>query len=156
MTIFQECLQPPGGRAVLLSIKPKFSDLILAGDKRVEFRRTWAIDEVGLIALYASAPVQRIVAFVVVDAVVWASPTQLWNYCTRRGGALTRRQLLEYFDGKGQGCAVLLGGVRKFAEPLDPRTLFKDFSAPQSFRYLSAAEVKKLEKSVAAFEGRSC
>ena len=64
MTLFQECSQPLGGRAILLSIKPKYSDLILSGEKRVEFRRTWAADEVGLIAIYASSPIQRIVALV--------------------------------------------------------------------------------------------
>ena len=155
MTLFQECSQPPGGRAILLSIKPKYSDLILSGEKRVEFRRTWAADEVGLIAIYASSPIQRIVALVGVDEVVWASPTKLWSHCTSRGGALTRRELTEYFGGKVQGCAVLLGQVRKLKQPFDPRSVFKEFSAPQSFRYLTGAEVKKLEKRVAAKEVQS-
>lgn len=155
MTLFQECSPPPAGRAILLSIKPKYSDLILSGEKRVEFRRTWASEEVGLIAVYASSPVQRIVALVSVDEVVWASPTRLWGHCTSRGGALTRRELNEYFNGKGQGCAVLLGAVRKLKQPLDPHVVFKEFSAPQSFRYLTGAEVKKLEKRVAAKEVQS-
>ena len=152
MTLFRECSPPPAGRAILLSIKPKYSDLILSGEKRVEFRRTWAAEEVGLIAVYASSPIQRIVALVGVDEVVWASPTKLWSHCTSRGGALTRRELNEYFNGKGQGCAVLLGVVRKLKQPIDPHAVFKEFSAPQSFRYLTAPEVKKLEKSAAAGE----
>lgn len=146
MTLFRECSPPPAGRAILLSIKPKYSDLILSGEKRVELRRTWASEEVGLIAVYASSPVQRIVALVAVDEVVWASPTKLWSHCTSRGGALTRRELKEYFTGKGEGCAVLLGEVRKLKQPLDPRSVFKQFSAPQSFRYLTASEIRKLEK----------
>ena len=152
MSLFQECSQPPGGRAILLSIKPKYSDLILAGKKRVEFRRTWAVDQVGLIAIYSSSPIQRIVALVEVNEVVCASPTKLWAHCASKGGALTRRELLEYFDGKVQGYAVLLGEVRKLMKPADPRRLFGEFSAPQSFRYLTVPEMKKLEKKVGSTE----
>lgn len=155
MTLFRECLPLPAARAILLSIKPKYSDLILSGVKRVEFRRTWAAEEVGLIAVYASAPIQRIVAFVGVDAVVWASPTKLWSHCTNSGGALTRRELNEYFAGKRQGYAVLLGEVRKLRQPLDPRRVFKEFSAPQSFRYLTAAEIKRLERGANTGTDRS-
>lgn len=150
MMLFQEYLQPVSGRAILLSIKPKYADLILSGRKRVEFRRTWAADQVGLIVIYASSPVQRIVATVEVSEVVCASLTKLWSYCTSHGGGLTRRELIEYFDGKAKGYAALLGEVRKLKKPIDPQGLFADFSAPQSFRYLTAPEVKKIEKKTAA------
>jgi predicted transcriptional regulator len=147
MTFFQECSQPLVGRAILLSVKPKYSDLIVSGEKRVEFRRRWAAEEIDHIAVYASAPIQRIVALVSVDEVIWASRTKLWGHCTSKGGALTRRELNAYFMGRGQGCAVMLGEVRKLEQPLDPRSVFKKFSAPQSFRYLTEVEIKKLEKS---------
>lgn len=148
MTLLQECSPHPTARAILLSVKPKYSDLILTGQKRVEFRRTWAADEVGLIAVYSSSPSQRIVALVDVDEVVCDSPAKLWNHCTSRGGALTRREFLDYFDGKSLGYAVLLGEVRKLKNPLDPHGVFSEFSAPQSFRYLTTAEMKKLTKMV--------
>ena len=146
MTLFQECSLPPGGRAVLLSVKPKYSTLIVSGEKRVEFRRMWAADQVGIIAVYASSPTQRIVALVDVEGVVWGSPTRLWGHCTSRGGGLTKRELFEYFGDKGQGCAVLLGHVRELKKPIDPRNLFTAFSAPQSFRYLTMPEVTKLQR----------
>lgn len=149
MSLFPECSLPQGGRAILLSVKPKYADLILSGTKRVEFRRTWAAAEVSLIAIYASSPVQRIVALVEVEDIVQASPTVLWNHCTNRGGALSRRELFDYFDGKKQGCAVLLGAVRTLGKPLDPKSLFKAFAPPQSFRYLTPVELGKLEKKAA-------
>lgn len=132
----------------MLSIKPKYSDLIVAGTKRVEFRRVWAAHEVGLIAVYSSTPTQRIVALVNVTEVVRASPTKLWSYCSARGGALTKKELRAYLEGKAEGYAVLLGKVRKLKKPLDPNRLVSGFSAPQSFRYLTSAEVKRLEKAV--------
>lgn len=144
MSHFQDCSQPPGGRAILLSIKPKYADLILAGEKRVEFRRVWAAEKVGLIAIYASAPVQRIIALVNVDEVVYASPTRLWAYCTNKGGGLTRNELKSYFDGKANGYAVMIGNVRRMKKAVDPHSLFTNFSAPQSFRYLTMSEMKSL------------
>ena len=128
----------------MLSIKPKYANLILAGEKRVEFRRVWAAEEVGLIAIYASAPVQRIVALVNVDEVVYASPTRLWAYCTNKGGGLTRNELKSYFDGKANGYAVMIGNLRRMKKKVDPHSLFTNFSAPQSFRYLTRSEVKSL------------
>lgn len=128
----------------MLSIKPKYADLILAGEKRVEFRRVWAAEKVGLIAIYASAPVQRIIALVNVDEVVYASPTRLWAYCTNKGGGLTRNELKSYFDGKANGYAVMIGNVRRMKKAVDPHSLFTNFSAPQSFRYLTMSEMKSL------------
>jgi len=153
MSLFSEYSPPQAGRAILLSIKPKYSDLILSGEKRVEFRRAWASQEVKLIAVYASSPVQRIVALVEVEEVIWGLPTALWSHCAERGGALTRRELFDYFKGKKQGCAVLLGALRKLKTPLDPRSLVKEFTPPQSFRYLTSTELEKLEKKTVADKG---
>lgn len=152
MSLFPKCSLPQAGRAVLLSVKPKYADLISSGNKRVEFRRAWATEEVSLIAIYASSPVQRIVALVEIEDIVHGSPTSLWNHCKDRGGALTRRELLDYFNGKRQGCAVLLGNVQTLTFPVDPKSIFKTFTPPQSFRYLSAAEVQKIQGKLASHE----
>lgn len=122
MSLFQESLSPQGGRAVLLSIKPKYADLILAGSKRVEFRRSWAAQDVSMIVLYSSSPIQKIVGTVEVDEIVVASPTSLWRTCVERGGGLTREELRSYFADKSQGVAVLLGKVVKLAQHVERDT----------------------------------
>lgn len=147
MTLFPECSQPQGGRAVLLSIKPKYSDLILSSKKSVEFRRSWAREDVGLIVIYASSPQQRLVATVLVEEVVHTSPSKLWEYCRSHGGGLTRRELLDYFSGKPKGYAVILGTVKKLRKPIDPGLLIENFSPPQSFRYLTEVELKSIESA---------
>lgn len=118
----------PSGRTVLLSIKPKYAELILSGFKRVEFRRSWASQDVGIIVLYSSSPVQKIVGIVEVEQVIVASPTSLWKTCTERGGGLTRRELRSYFAGKSKGVAVLLGQLFKFDRYLEPSDVMEDFS----------------------------
>jgi predicted transcriptional regulator len=137
-----------GGRAILLSIKPKYADLILAGSKKVEFRRSWATQEVSRIVLYSSSPIQKIVGVVEVEDVVITTPTSLWKTCVERGGGLTRAELRAYFSGKVHGAAVLLGQVFKSAKHIDPKDVICDFVPPQSFRYLDSNEYKKLEKKM--------
>lgn len=138
---------PAAGRAIVLSIKPKYADLILQGVKTVEFRRSWASEPVDLIAIYASAPVQRIVGIVKVSEVVEATKTRLWGYCCERGGGLLRRELREYFKGKSKGYAVLLTEVQRFEKPLLPIAIFQNFVPPQSFRYMTSDELTNLQKA---------
>jgi predicted transcriptional regulator len=146
MSLSQGSLLPQGGRAVLLSIKPKYADLILAGSKRVEFRRSWAAQNVSKIVLYSSSPIQKIVGTVEVDEVVVASPASLWRTCVEMGGGLTREELRAYFAGKSQGVAVLLGNVVNFVKHVEPLDVLGNFVPPQSFRYLHVDEYMKLER----------
>jgi len=145
---------PPVGKAIVLSIKPKYAELILAGSKTVEFRRAWAAEQVDTIAIYASSPTQKLVGIVQVSEVVRAKPATLWNYCSKRGGGLSRTELLAYLNGKEFGLAVLLDSVKKFRQGIDPRKVIKDFSPPQSFRYMTVTEMRKLEKIVLQQEAK--
>lgn len=146
MRNLQKFSSPQGGKTIILSIKPKYADLILAGDKTVEFRRVWAAEFVNTIVLYASAPVQKIVGFVEVSEVVAERPSKLWDYSRTRGGGLTRAELFAYLEGKASGFAILLGEVARFDRGIAPSRLIANFSPPQSFRYMTASEVKKLER----------
>lgn len=146
MPLFQKLSPHLSGRAVLLSIKPKYADLILAGSKRVEFRRTWAAQGVDLIILYSSSPVRKIVGIVEVDEVINATHATLWKICTENGGGVRKDELRSYFQGKTYGNAVMLGKVFKLSKLIEPSELITNFVAPQSFRYLNSKECMKLEK----------
>lgn len=146
MNLFQEFSQQPTGSAILLSVKPKFADLIVDGSKLVELRRTVPAQTVGTIAIYSSSPVQAIVALADVKETIEASPTKLWAIAKDNGGGLTRAELMDYFDSKKTGFAILLQNVRVYGRPVQPTKLFEPFSAPQSFRYLTPKELKKLEQ----------
>lgn len=148
MTSLRKSSLPQAGRTIVLSIKPKYADLILAGTKTVEFRRAWAAEKVDTIAIYASAPIQRIVGVALVLDVVSAKPTSLWDYCKKRGGGLSRSELFAYMHGKPEGFAILLRSVRKFDQGVVPSSVIDGFLPPQSFRYMTTAEVRKLERVV--------
>ncbi|MBI3229507.1 MAG: ASCH domain-containing protein [Burkholderiales bacterium] len=130
----------------MLSIKPKYANLIIEGTKTVELRRAIPSKQVGTIAIYSSSPVQMIVAVADVRETVEASRTRLWSIAKNNGGGLTRRELFAYFAGKKTGFALMLENVRTFGKPVLPTKIFKPFSAPQSFRYLTQKELKKLER----------
>jgi predicted transcriptional regulator len=129
-------------RSVLISIHPRFVDLILSGEKRIEFRRVWAKEPVDQLVIYATSPAQRIVAVVAVKEVKVASVSTLWSLAKEFGGGLTRKELRNYFSGRGVGYGIKLGEVRRLIHPLDPRCHIDGFQAPQSFRYLTPKELK--------------
>lgn len=153
MLLSQRSSPRQNGRAVLLSIKPKYADLILAGSKRVEFRRSWASQDVGVIVLYSSYPIQKLVGLIEVEQVIVDSPTSLWKTCTERGGGLTRKELRSYFAGKSKGVAVLLGQLFKFDRYIEPSDVIEGFVPPQSFRYLDANEYGVIEKKIDGWRG---
>lgn len=154
MTSLEESSTPQVGKTIVLSIKPKYADMILAGTKTVEFRRIWAAQKVCNIAIYASSPIQKLVGLVQVTDIVRAKPTTLWGCCSKRGGGLTKSELMAYFDGKDTGFAVLLKNAERFVQSIDPKKVIKGFSPPQSFRYMTAAEVRKLEKRIHELEAK--
>jgi predicted transcriptional regulator len=145
MTLFPEYSDTHNGSAILLSVKPKFANLIVEGSKLVELRRTIPAQNVGTIAIYSSSPVQMIVALVNVKQTIEASPIKLWTISKDNGGGLTKAELLAYFDLKQTGFALMLENVRVFTKPVSPTKIFKPFAAPQSFKYLSSKELLKLE-----------
>ena len=150
MTLFPEYSNARNGSAILLSVKPKFANLIVEGSKLVELRRTIPARSVGTIAIYASSPVQMIVALADVKETIEASPSKLWDISRGNGGGLTKAELISYFDSKKTGFAILLQNVRVYGKPVQPTKVFKPFSAPQSFRYLIPKELTKLEQLLQA------
>lgn len=146
MSNLEKFSAPQGGRVIVLSIKPKYADLILSGEKTVELRRSWAAENVDLIVIYASAPIQKFVGVVSVSEVVRTKPAKLWNYCVAHGGALSRRELNDYMNGKDEGFAVLLEKVWRFDFGIAPKKAISTFSPPQSFRYISVAELRKIRQ----------
>ena len=141
-------LFPKQPNVALISIRPCFVDKILSGEKRLEFRRSWAAKPVDILVIYSSSPVQRIVAAVNIVSVFEASPTALWKLSQEKGGGVTRQLIYEYFMGKKSGFALELADVLEFENPIDPKKMFKNFVAPQSFRYLDSKDYNKiLQKS---------
>lgn len=144
MTTRTKDLFPKPPRVALISIRPCFVEKILSGEKRLEFRRSWAAEPVDILVIYSSAPTQRIVATVNVIGVTEGSPTALWELAKVKGGGVTRQLIYDYFAGKKAGFAIEIADILEFEHPVDPKKIFKNFLAPQSFRYLDAKDYCKI------------
>lgn len=143
---FQNSDNSQSGRAIILSIQPRFSELIRNGTKRVEIRRAWTAKPVSSVLIYESAPTQKIVAMASVSGVVQKALRPLWEHSREMGPGLSREEFMAYLDGKSAGFAVALEKVQVLKKPVSPAQIIKDFVAPQSFRYLTPQEFAKANR----------
>ncbi|NYT66874.1 ASCH domain-containing protein [Alcaligenaceae bacterium] len=144
MSLFPESSEQPTGRAVLLSIKPKYADLILAGSKTVELRRSWPSNDVGVIIIYSSAPVQRLTGITLIKEIRECGFEELWEVSQAHGGGVTYKELQEYIKKKKLAYGVMLGRVVPAEVLVDPKSLFPTFTPPQGFLYLSPQDYQRV------------
>lgn len=148
MSLFPESSEQPSGRAVLLSIKPKYVDLILAGMKRVELRRSWPSNDIGVMVLYSSAPIQKLVGMAYIDRIEECDFENLWALADANGGGVTYDELKAYVDGKKTAFGVMIDRVKIAEVKVDPKELFPDFTPPQSFLYLGPTDFHRVMQAM--------
>ena len=123
-------------RMVVLSLKPRFAEAILAGDKTVELRRTVPKIVVPTLALlYATTPVRALLGTCIVTDVRSADLAVLWREYGSRS-ALRYHEFQQYFDGVSTGTALALAQPQAFDRriPLqDLRAKPRGFRPPQRF-----------------------
>lgn len=135
----------PSDRALFLSLKPRYADLILDGEKTVELRRIRPRAETGtLVVVYACTPVRAVLGTCIVEGIRTTTPTEIWDL----HGPWTcvgRQEFDAYFRGRSVASAITVGQALRLASPVSLDHLRRDldrFTPPQSFRYLTAAEVR--------------
>lgn len=126
--------------AFLISIRPRFADLIFAGSKKVELRRVCPKVLAGDLALvYVSSPVKELRGSFEVGKILTASPTALWKKVGEKSG-VTRAEFFAYFKGKKQAHALVIKRAWPLPVPVGLKTLRRSsggFRPPQNFHYLN-------------------
>ncbi len=121
--------------SVLLSIKPKYADLIFSGEKQYEFRRAiFKTRPVTKIVVYASSPISKIIGEFEIDKVLTLEIADLWSQTMKFSG-INKDFYDSYFIGKDIGHAIKVKKPKKYKVHKE----LKDFNikkAPQSFTYL--------------------
>ncbi len=134
-------------RMLVLSLKPRYADAILAGSKTVELRRTRPNLTIPTLALiYSTSPVMSLVGSCRVDSIETRPLRELWPLASDRA-KVSRREFDQYFQGRNEGIALHLSEPRPVQTALCLpvlRTLVEDFRPPQSFAYLSAEVGQRL------------
>lgn len=128
--------------AILISIRPEFAEKILSGEKTFEFRRRTAQHPVGLMVIYASAPVSAVVGYAQVDDILSLPLTKLWKR-TKKGAGIDLKHFHKYFHGRDDGNAYVLSQPVRLASPI-PLSSLGIARPPQDFLYLDTGIVDQL------------
>jgi len=134
-------------RAVLMSIKPKYADLIFAGIKTVELRRV--CPKVGpgdLVIVYVSSPRMALVGGFEVAGIVSEEPKMLCREWQPQSG-VEKETFLYYFRDCATAYGILIGRTWQFESASGLEALRRrkgGFHPPQSYRYLGSEEFLKL------------
>lgn len=132
--------EPPSlGHPLMLSLKPRWAEAILGGDKKVELRRLRPNVSGGdLLIIYASLPRGAVIGSATVMRVVSGKPTALWRTVGDISG-LSHREFMNYFAGAQIGFGILLARPCKHSRPITLSKLRRaspNFAPPQAYRYL--------------------
>lgn len=123
---------------VIISIKPEYALKILSGEKTIELRRRFPVDQIegGIAIIYASSPIKQIIGYAVIEKVEELSINKLWR-SHGSSACVTKEFFYSYFDGIEKGFALSLSNPTRLEEPLDIRRMEDEFmvTAPQSYRY---------------------
>lgn len=121
---------------VLLSIKPKFAELIFEGIKKFEFRKAiFKNTTIKTVVVYASSPLQKVIGEFEIETILNDRPENLWAQ-TREHAGVDENFFYQYFADREIAYAIKIKKTCKYHKPL---CLKEDFNLtpPQSFLYLS-------------------
>ena len=132
------------GRVALMAIQPQYAQAILAGEKRVEFRKRALAPDIDTVLIYETAPTQRVVGRFKVADTVRLTPSGLWR---RFGavGSIARPDFMRYYDTHQAAVGLVVGSVDRLAVPVALSDLQPRPSVPQSFSYLPVAVLDQIE-----------
>ena len=131
-------------RYLLMSIKPIYAQKIKAKEKTIELRcSSPKVSSGDILVIYESSPVQRITAYCEIDSIISMTPEKLWEVVKEKAG-IVKDAFEEYFSGKQEGVGICLKNVNILSSPQSLSVIAEDFSAPQSYRYISEEQFHRL------------
>jgi predicted transcriptional regulator len=123
------------GRHVVMSVYPRFAEAIMDGRKTVEFRKRALADDVTVVWVYATAPIQRIIGYFEVDTMLTAEPADLWREFAEVG-CIDRRDFDRYYAGSTTGAGITIRKAVRLDVPALIADLLPSGVPPQSYAYV--------------------
>lgn len=120
---------------LLLSLQPKYWQLILEGKKKYEYRRSFRLEAVRAY-IYVSSPRQEVAGFIDFGVPIIGAPNEIAEIAERQASG-SRQDILDYLKGKDVGYAIPI----LLFEEMTPVSLAElrsrfDFAPPQSYQVL--------------------
>jgi predicted transcriptional regulator len=129
----------------LLSIRPKYAEAILDGEKKYEFRKSIFSKNVYIekIFIYSTNPEKKIVGAFQIERIIEDRPSNLWDNLGAYSG-LNSSEFFGYFRDNKIGFAIKIKNFEKFENPIDPHNIIPNFIPPQSFYYLKSETLSRI------------
>ena len=121
-------------RNVILSIQPEFVKKIFNHTKKYEYRKVMFSSDVKKVYVYCSKSISKIVGYFIIDDIVEGTPPNVWRKTSKEAG-ITKQYFDEYFKGHDKAYAIRIKSAKLFDRPIEPKSVIKNFRAPQSFCY---------------------
>jgi predicted transcriptional regulator len=120
----------------MLSIHPKHAQNILDGKKTFEFRRKIPREVISRIYIYATAPVQEVVGYANIAAVLSGKPADMWCLVFKTA-CITYTEFMRYFENCDRANAFYMHSVHIYQRnDRPPLSAFGLQKPPQSFAYV--------------------
>lgn len=131
-----------------MAIQPSYSQAILDGSKRVEFRKRRLAADIDTVLIYESAPTKRIVGHFIIERTELATPRGLWR-SFGSVGSIARVDYLDYYGSSELAVGLVIKRAERYTYPVALADLSSRPAVPQSFSYLPTSaltEVQSLQK----------
>ena len=130
---------------LILSLKPRYADLVFEGLKKAELRRRIILHIQNRdVFIYVSSPVMELRGGFRVGQVWQGAPEKIWNMVSNLA-EVTRQNFDTYFEGSTIAYALEITKVWEYQNPVSLNTLrnrFPNFVVPQSWRYAKPEECR--------------
>lgn len=120
---------------VLLSIKPKYANLIFNGKKLYEFRKSIFKQQVQKIIVYSSYPVSRLIGEIEYDCIICKTPHEMWIE-TKHCSGISKEVFFDYFKGRKKAYAIKIKSFTRYRNSIKIEDKYPGIKPPQSFRYI--------------------
>ena len=128
---------------LLLSLKPRYADLVFGGRKRVELRRRSLKRMRGRDAfVYATTPVRMLRGGFRIGKVWTGTPEEIWSVVSDDVG-VEKPEFDAYYAGRELASALEVTDVWEYEHPVELSVLkgkLRNFVVPQSWRYVKPEE----------------
>lgn len=122
-----------------MSVHPQYAEAIMDGRKKVEFRKRPLAEDVTVVWVYATAPVQRVVGYFAAGPSVTAEPSVLWRRF-RRVGCIDRSDFDRYYGASAVGSGIQILSATRLVAPLPIADLLPSGVPPQSYAYVGLVD----------------
>ena len=146
-------------KPLLLSLKPRYADLIFEGVKKAELRRRAPVQMEGRdVFVYVTSPIMQLRGGFRVGEVWTGTPEDIWKKVSEWAG-VNKDDFDAYYAGQSIAYALEITDVWEFANPPGLnilRSRFDNFIVPQSWRYAKPEEHQSFREMERAIEAENC